>query len=358
MSPIRIHRAAVIVLPALVLGACVSPPERMDSDAGALDLTTSPPGAWVVVRDCPTCTIELICRAPCDGPLPGRGLVGRYLSAKLDGYREPTPLLVSDANRTRFHFDLEPGTSQPPASPAATPSDAATGVVSVVRTAAYRSDITPASTTYEPMIAGTEFLVVRTQRPLSPGESARSGGDPVTQESPRASLLGPRPGRSRSAALTHRRIRADRVEEEHAFSVDLGENGPFTLALDGEQYALESPAADARPAPAPSPTPTAPSIEDRAMTTALAAVGATQVGPSGGVHLCARIERFELCGDRSCRPDGLMSRTTLACRESGCLAGEVPGAAVARFDALARCVAACRDAQGSASAATPSYCLQ
>lgn len=364
-----------IVIVAILLTGCVSTPTK-SSDAsgsagaslssGQYSLTSNPPGAWVLVRDCPSCKDKFLAETPYSGKGPKLGLTGKYLSAALDGHQMTQPLEVKDSGRRQFHFNLIPSTAASAA--AASRDSGALRVTSIVRTTSYRSALTKENAVYEPMLADTEFLVVSATADVNP-EPSNGGGsvDPNQLGGYEAYLVGAGSNRQRKPVVSHRRLGKKGLEIEYAFSVPRSESGPYRLQVGGSVFPLAS-----SPATASSSTVAAggarpsrlgmPVTAAAVGTAAIAAVGGTVLDTGKGFRLCAKVERYELCGNGPCRSDGLMSKTSLSCRESSCVTTEIPGSDTWEFGSLASCVSACRKAQAEAvsrgsQGAVPVYCM-
>ena len=148
----------------------------------------------------------------------------------------------------------------------------------------------------------------------------------------------------------------------------VGETGPYRLWVDGRSFPLSVAASAAAPtATLVVPPPDRRPVRDAAVTAGTAALGGTAAAPPpadpGPYHLCAQTKRYALCGERACRPDGLLSKTTLTCRVRGCAPGELPKSTSGGTPSLTSCVTACRQAQAAAEregvqGSVPVYCAQ
>jgi hypothetical protein len=102
-----VHRFLFAVAP--TVAGCTGQP--LDTGTGRIEITSYPPGASIMVRDCPRCEDREVSKTPYYSPDLAADLQRKYLHLALDGYA-PSPIRFMHAARSsavkRIHHDLDP----------------------------------------------------------------------------------------------------------------------------------------------------------------------------------------------------------------------------------------------------------
>lgn len=167
-------------------------------------------------------------------------------------------------------------------------------ITSAELTSRYRSPIPKERAVYEPSTADIVFLVVSTKALLPPGTLPSGTTDASLVRGYDTRLVGPKPGQMRKPLFTHHRLQKDTLDLQHAFSVPIGEVGPYQLWVDGRTYPLAL-----TTVAAPGPTETETVMEGPPNRPPASAGGAipyppVSASPGGDYQLCAQVEKFPL----------------------------------------------------------------